>query len=227
MLEEIAEDGPGAVVLDAVGTLIESVPPVAETYAAAARRQGLAIEVTQVRARFGRAFARVFSQGPLATHEWEEERCWRRVVGEVLREVPDPERAFAELWEHFGRPGSWRVFDDVAPLLDVLRDRGTVVRVGSNFDGRLRTVVAGLGVVEGLAGSLVISSEVGWRKPHPAFFEAVCRDLGLAPGQVLSVGDDAENDRDGPRRLGMPTFWVDRGPSGRGLAPLTAWLRAR
>ena len=44
------------IVLDAVGTLIDPSPPVAEVYAAAARRQGVHLEVAVVKSRFHRHF---------------------------------------------------------------------------------------------------------------------------------------------------------------------------
>ena len=52
--------------------------------------------------------------------------------------------------------------------------------------------------LEAYTDALVISSEVGYRKPHPHFFHAVCERLGLPAHQVLCVGDDIEN---GVRRV--------------------------
>ena len=57
----------------------------------------------------------------------------------------------------------------------------------------------------------MISSEVGFRKPHPAFFQAVCEHLGLAPRQVLCVGDDIDNDVRGALRAGLSATLLDRG----------------
>lgn len=194
------------IVLDAVGTLIEPDPPVAEVYRAAAARQGVALDAAEVRDRFRACFGEDEldeARGPLATDESVEFRRWRRIVAGVLPEVPKPGRAFSELWSHFARPDAWRCFPDVGPALRVLAAAGVPMRIASNFDGRLRGVVAGLPELSGLAGSLVISSEVGFRKPHPKFYEAVCASLGLPPVRVLFVGDDVENDVRGPERAGL------------------------
>ena len=83
-------------------------------------------------------------QGVLSTDEATERRRWRMIVTGVLPEVAEPDRAFDELWDHFGRPDSWRCYPDVAPVLDSLAEQGISVCVGSNFDGRLRGVVKGL-----------------------------------------------------------------------------------
>ena len=201
------------IVLDAVGTLIDPRPSVAEAYAEAARLQGVLLDRAEVRDRFRRHFAHDEVdeiRGPLATDEGVERRRWRRIVGGVLPEVPDPDRAFDELWEHFGRPDAWRAFDDVVPALGRLAAIGLPVRVASNFDGRLRAVLRGLPGLAGLAEGAVISSEVGRRKPHPDFYRAACDRLGITPPEVLCVGDDPENDFRGPLRAGMPAVLIDR-----------------
>jgi putative hydrolase of the HAD superfamily len=82
--------------------------------------------------------------------------------------------------------------------------------IGSNFDARLRPVVAGLPELAPIAHELVISSEVGYRKPHPGFYRAACDRLGLPPGRVLAVGDDVTNDLEGPRRAGLAAILIDR-----------------
>ncbi len=210
-------DGIEGIVLDAVGTLIEPEPSVADVYLAAARRQGVALERSEIQARFRRQFRDDEldeSRGPMVTDEVIERRRWRRIVGSVLPEAPDPGRAFGELWDHFARADAWRPFPDVAPAVRDLLGAGFPVRIASNFDARLRGVVAGLRELSDLRGSLLISSEIGYRKPHTRFYLAACESLGLRPERVLFVGDDTENDVLGPRRAGLRGVLVNR--SGRG-----------
>jgi FMN phosphatase YigB (HAD superfamily) len=47
-------------------------------------------------------------------------------------------------------------------------------------------------------------------KPHPAYFRQVLEHLGRAPQECLMVGDSFEADMPA-RKVGMRTFWVDRG----------------
>ena len=206
-------NGIEGIVLDAVGTLIEPEPPVAQVYLDAAGRQGVSLRKEDVRARFGRHFRdgeADGSLGPMLTDEPLERRRWRRIVGRVLPEVREPERAFAELWDHFARPDAWRCFEDVAAALAAFDQAGLRIAIASNFDARLRRVVAGLPELAPLGQALVISSEVGCRKPHPRFYQAVCKRLGLAPARVLFVGDDPENDVAGPIRAGLRGVLLDR-----------------
>jgi putative hydrolase of the HAD superfamily len=213
MSNQSRENGIEGIVIDAVGTLIEPLPRVADVYVEAARRQGVELDGVEVRTRFHRHFRNDELdeiRGPMVTDEAIELRRWRRIVAAVLPEIPDPDRGFAELWDHFARPDSWRCFDDVAPALRALASSGIPVRIGSNFDSRLRDVVAGLPEIAALRDDLIISSEVGFRKPHPAFFEAVCASLGLPASRVLCVGDDLENDVLGARKSGLRGVLLDR-----------------
>ena len=201
------------IILDAVGTLIEAAPPVATVYAEVARSQGVLLDGAEIWTRFRKHFGDDEAddfRGPMTTDEAREHRRWQRIVASVLPELPDQETGFAHLWEHFGRPSAWRTFDDVGPALRWLSRAGLVVCVGSNFDSRLRQVVGGLPALSGWEDRLVISSEVGYRKPHPAFYEAACRVLGLPKEQVLCIGDDLENDVRGPLRAGLQAIRVAR-----------------
>jgi putative hydrolase of the HAD superfamily len=213
MFDENWRNGVRGVVFDAVGTLMDPEPPVAEAYARAARRQGVEVDVGTVRARFRRHFGDDEvdeMRGPLATDEATERRRWWRIVRGCLPEVPGPERAFAELWDHFGRATAWRAYPDAATALRAIERSGRGVVVASNFDGRLRGVLGGLEGLTRWADSVVISSEVGRRKPHEAFYRAACEWLGLPPDSVLCVGDDPENDLRGPRRAGLQAVLIDR-----------------
>jgi putative hydrolase of the HAD superfamily len=96
----------------------------------------------------------------------------------------------------------------VAAVLAELARRGLALGVASNFDRRLRTVAAGLPELTAVR-HLVISSEVGWRKPAPEFFAEVVRAVGCDPGEVLLVGDDRPNDHDGAIAAGLRAVLLD------------------
>lgn len=213
-----AEAGIAGIVFDAVGTLIEPAPPVADVYCDAARRQGIDLERSTIKARFHHHFQideSTEASGPLRTDEPNELRRWQRIVANVLHELPDPDRAFNELWDHFGRSTGWRCYDDVAPALLALADRGLPMFIGSNFDVRLRGVVSGLDAICNLRENLLISSEVGHRKPHPAFYAAVAAKIRLPAARILFVGDDLENDVLAPGRAGFRSILLNR----RGQSP--------
>jgi len=202
------------IVLDAVGTLIKPEPSVADAYAEAAKRQGVELNRDEIKARFNSHYQSDEVRGERglnSTDEATEVWRWRRIVAKVLPEAPNPEQIFDELWEHFGNPSSWRCFPDVVPALDAIHEAGIAVCVGSNFDRRLRKVVMGLPELSWAVDALVISSEVGFRKPHPAFYQAVGERLGQPLRRLLCVGDDPENDVRGALRAGLSAVLLDRG----------------
>ena len=61
-----------------------------------------------------------------------------------------------------------------------------------------------------LFSSLIISADVGWRKPNARIFERALADLNVSPDRVLFVGDSPDADIEGARRLGIAAVWVKR-----------------
>lgn len=57
---------------------------------------------------------------------------------------------------------------------------------------------------------VVISEDVGIRKPRAEIFEAVLERLGAAPAEVIHVGDSLTADVAGAATLGMRTAWLTR-----------------
>jgi FMN phosphatase YigB (HAD superfamily) len=83
--------------------------------------------------------------------------------------------------------------------------------VVSNFDytPTALAMLSGAGVVD-LFDTIVVSDEIGWRKPRPEIFEEALRRLGVAAADALFVGDRADIDVIGAQRMGMPVAWVNR-----------------
>ena len=71
--------------------------------------------------------------------------------------------------------------------------------------------------VAGLFQAVVVSADVGWRKPKPAIFEAAFRRLGIGPGDALFIGDRADIDVVGAKAVGMAVAWLN--PSGKPAPP--------
>ena len=61
--------------------------------------------------------------------------------------------------------------------------------------------------------AIVISGEVGWKKPSQHIFEVALFQLSVEPEEVIFVGDDYEADILGPKKLGMKTIFLSREPN--------------
>ena len=121
---------------------------------------------------------------------------------------PIPKPVSGNCIAHFARPDAWAVHPEAGPTLDALADHGCRIGLASNFDGRLRGVTAGLPELRPV-GPIVVSSEVGWRKPAAEFFQAVGRTAETAPEKIVFVGDDPINDYDGARAAGLSAVLYD------------------
>ncbi len=57
---------------------------------------------------------------------------------------------------------------------------------------------------------MISSERARCYKPDPRIFREALRVLGLAPGEVLHVGDSLHADVRGAAAVGMRTAWVNR-----------------
>lgn len=63
--------------------------------------------------------------------------------------------------------------------------------------------------------AIVISGEVGWRKPHPAIFQTALKLLEVSPQETISVGDSVKRDIVPAKKLGMRAILID--PEGKAM----------
>jgi len=141
----------------------------------------------------------------------------RRLRDYLGRDGTDAEldELFAGYVTHY--EGAWRAFDDAAAALTALAAAGvpTAVLTNGTRGQQLRKLSrTGLG---DLTGPVFTVDDLGVAKPHAAAFHRACERWGLAPGEVLSVGDDHTLDVLGARAAGLSAVHLDRhgrGPAG-------------
>lgn len=199
-----------AVFFDLTGTLLHPVD-VAGVYARAGRRHGSRLTAEVVGRHFREAFRveeEVDAAAGWRTNPAREVERWRRIVARVFDDVPEPDACFRELFAHFARPAAWRLDEDAPAVLAYLRAADVTVGLATNFDRRLGGVIADFPELAGL-GPIVLSADVGWRKPAPEFFTALVDRAGLPPGRILLAGDDLVNDYEGARAAGLRAVLLD------------------
>jgi putative hydrolase of the HAD superfamily len=207
-----------AVAFDAVGTLIYPQPPAPAVYFEIGRRFGSRLSLQVIGDRFRAVFQQeeeMDRRHQYRTSEAREVERWQSIVSNVLTDVTDQEACFCQLFEHFAQPNSWSCNPDSRTVVDSLRGQRLPLAVASNYDRRLHSVMEGISSLRGL--NLVISSEVGWRKPSLPFFAVLCKTLGMQPSQVLYVGDDPANDYAGAIAAGLQAALFD--PKNRSHVP--------
>lgn len=204
-----------AIIFDVGGTLLYPSDAVGETYARFARAHGVKIQAEAATAAFRQALKdgspRVKRKVPC---DGDDREWWKEVVRRSLPEqVFLEEKAFGTFFEevylHFAKPEAWGIYPEVLEVLEVLRDYPVEIAILSNWDTRLHAVLDGSGLGEFLPNRF-ISAELGWEKPDPAIYRHVSDVLRLKPESLLSVGDDARNDVEGPRRAGWQAVQIER-----------------
>lgn len=112
--------------------------------------------------------------------------------------------------------GSVRYYDEVLPTLRAWRSSGFRVAVISNCDHITRPIIEHLGL-EREVDAVLLSCELGLRKPEAALFEAGLRRLDARVEDGLFVDDQPEY-LDGADRLGLLALQIFRSPtSGRDI----------
>jgi HAD superfamily hydrolase (TIGR01509 family) len=151
------------------------------------------------------------NQAELFPRETEDEIDIAAVMARSFREhgvelTDDDVRLFLQaaqgVWSSY-----YLVADSAHALLDALRARGLKLALVSNTaspEWLLLPILERQGIAQRI-DTVVLSSEVGKRKPHAAIFERALGELGVAAEDAVFVGDRLDADVFGASRLGMKT----------------------
>ncbi len=196
-----------AITFDVGGTLLEPFPSVGHIYADAAVRHGFPqFPADLLKQRFIAAWRQFEGFNYTRTE-------WARLVDATFQGLIDKapsETFFPELYEQFALPDAWRVFPDVLPTLEKLASVGLKLAIISNWDERLRPLLRGFRL-DHYFQPIIISCELGFRKPMREIFRMTAEKLGLSPEEILHVGDDPMNDAEGARAAGLQARLLLRG----------------
>lgn len=103
------------------------------------------------------------------------------------------------------------LYPDVRPALAALQDSGVRVVVAGN---QTASAAASLRDLDLPVDVVATSGEWGVAKPDPRFFARLVGLTGMAPADVLYVGDHPANDTGPARAAGLRTAHLVRGPWG-------------
>jgi len=144
---------------------------------------------------------RAYDTGNLAQKLTEQ--VFKEAFEALGLDVPEPLREMAEETLSYGI--RYSVDPDTVETLHALKRRGLRVGVVSNTYQSSRSLAKSLrrlGLLPSI-DALIVSSEVGWGKPHPAIFEEALRRLDVRPEEAVFVGDTVLADIKGAQALGM------------------------
>jgi putative hydrolase of the HAD superfamily len=127
---------------------------------------------------------------------------------------------FAMIGERISRleeqPEHYHFYDDTIPAIERLARNGIESIIVSNHVWTLPEIVRQLDGHARFEG-VITSARVGYRKPHPAIFQAALRLGSGAPKETLMVGDNPRADIEGGRAVGLRPVLIDRSGTARDI----------
>ena len=189
-----------AVLIDLDGTLLDTVPDLAEAANAMLAELGrLTLPVDTIRDFVGKGIPNLVG------------RCLG-YPGESA--APDAVAALAVFKRHYAAVNGrkTRIYPGVLEGLRAMRAAGLKTACVTNKAAAFTEQLLAASGLAALLDMTVSGDTLPEKKPHPLPFRHICERFGIAPDEALVVGD-SRNDVAGARAAGCPVFCVPYGYS--------------
>jgi putative hydrolase of the HAD superfamily len=200
-----------AVLLDALGTLLELEPPLPALRGELAAR-GVEIDDAEAGAALEAEITYYRAHHLEGSDRAGVARLRRRCAEEMRAVLPERVRdalALDDLEAAMIAALRFRPYPEVRAALEELRHRGLLLVVVSNWDVSLHDQMAQDGLGRLMHG-IVSSAELGAAKPAPAAFTHALTLAGVSAQEAVHVGDRVEEDVEGARAAGIEPVLVIR-----------------
>lgn len=204
-----------AILFDAGGTLIDAIPPREIVFSRILLKHGKTVEPKMIAPLLAKADG-IFDSEFAKQDGMNEGALWSKYDDFVLDELgftgnrKTLAKDLSAAWDEIlPIVDSWVSYPETESVLEILKERGFKLGVVSNATDLVRRVFDNLGLTK-YFDFLVVSDEVGVRKPSPKIFRLAMEIAGTSPGRSLYVGDKLATDVAGAKRVGMNAVLVDR-----------------
>jgi putative hydrolase of the HAD superfamily len=204
----MAREGiPSAVLLDALGTLIELETPWPHLVEELGAR-GVVVSEEAARAAMLAEMAYYRAHHDEAS-SWAGLKDLRRRCAAVVQQHLDTALPLGDVQDALLAAIRFHAYPEVPAALGRLRAAGARLAVVSNWDVSLHDVLERT-QLRALVDAVVIYAELGAAKPDPAIFRAALDRLGASAADAMHVGDSVEHDVEGARAAGLRAVLVAR-----------------
>lgn len=204
------------VFFDAGDTLIRPYPSFAELFVEVCGRRAVTVEpesVRQVQERLAPHLIDLAEDTGVTQPSLDPDDSrvfWTFLYRRLLEELGiDRPELVEDLFATFSRSTSYKVFDDVFPVLSRLEESGYRLGLISNFEGWLQNVLIEQELGESFDVS-VISGIEGVEKPDPRIYEIAIERAGIDPRRAVHIGDSMRMDVQPAREVGLNVVLLDR-----------------
>ena len=205
-----------AVFFDFYNTLISFNPPREELQVAACREFGIEVNRKALPRGYWLAddfMSRENARSPVHKRPQAEEQAFWSDYETIILKAAGVEVAKELALQIFTRARRLDrrliLFDDVLPILSVLKRRGMVLGLVSNLSRGLDGDCKELGLTSYVDFALT-SFEIGAEKPHPPIFLTALERAGVVASEAIHVGDQYHSDVVGARGVGIKPLLLDR-----------------
>jgi len=174
------------------------------------RQGGFAFEEDLFKQAYRAAYIRLLEESRQSGRETHN-RFWisAALESQGYKIPPDDPRIAAAVDAYFSTFGRFCfLLPGTRETLGVLKQS---YRLGllSNFTHgpAAREIIERLGLIE-FFEVILISGELGYRKPHPSVFDRLIEHLAFEKDQIIFVGDDPEADIAGAKDAGIQPVWT-------------------
>jgi putative hydrolase of the HAD superfamily len=198
----------GAVLLDALGTLVELQPPAPRLQALLAA-EGLEVSEEQAAGAFATEIAYYLEHHLEGADPEGVEDLRDRCASVMLAALELPGLDHATARRAMLAALRFEAYPEALGVLEALRAGGRRLVLVSNWDSSLPDWIAHTGVLEPMH-AVVTSAGAGAAKPDPAIFRRALDLAGVEPREAVHVGDSCERDVQGARAAGIRPVLVCR-----------------
>lgn len=189
-----------AVMIDLDGTLADTILDLAAAANMMLREMGRpALDVELIRTFVGKGIPKLVERTLAATDDGRIPAGW------MERALPVYERCYAEV---NGRHST--VYPGVEEGLQAMRGMRLPLACVTNKSGRFTAPLLDYLGLAGYFGQVVAGDTLPQKKPDPAQLLYACKRFGIAPDEMLMIGDSG-NDTEAARAAGCPVFCVPYG----------------
>lgn len=139
---------------------------------------------------------------------FEEQR--RARISELFQRpltVAEADRLFAEFYAIYRC--HWRLFPDVKPALEQLRDVAPLAVITNGFSCQQEAKLSHTGIRDYF--TLVMTSEqAGYAKPDRRIFQAALQAAKVSADECWFIGNHPYNDAHAAQQIGMKAVWLNR-----------------
>ncbi len=207
---------PRAVFFDAYGTLVAQHPSFEEIAARALRPiapEVLPLDGREVDRHIERCIIAHRQSGRLVHYPAAAaDAFWRATYRELLAERLPAERAAQAadaLLAAVTDLSAWALYPDAPPALAAIRAAGLTLGILSNWEDWLDDLLIALNLGDTF-DHVLVSGTLGLEKPDPAIFHHALTLAGVAPAELVYVGDSFHHDIEPCLALGIRAVLIDR-----------------